>query len=247
MRILLMGVDECEQNDARQRIYANICDKYSPCIITDMCANNDVDMATYCAQVRRYDLVLVQFDSAYWANYLELLKTIKNLYENPIKIHFIVNDYCDDWQFKRIKDECDSRYFGMDVSFDTEIMNLAEVYRSMANTIQYFFENNMRFRNFSIDTAEKTLHIEVNNAVVTFKIERSFDFKVLSFFLRHYGETLSINQIISAVCEEPEQLEGDVVKKSLTYLKKLFKTAIGKSAIYCAKDDSKRYNYQLSL
>ncbi|MFL1706625.1 helix-turn-helix domain-containing protein [Campylobacter sp. MOP7] len=250
MRVLIIGVDENAQKDFKEKTFFNICGKYASCILTDMTSNKDIDGTLTHLELRRYDFVAIQFESKYWKQYLEILKTINSLYENYVKIYFIVNDYCDDWEFRKFKEICDEKYAGLlDVSFNIDIMNESDVCSFLGSKMEFFFNHDLRFHNFSIDVEKHILKIQTSSGMeFTLQIAEDIEFRVLSYCLRHYGETLSLEQILNSITQEPEYFEEALLRKAIAYIKSLFKSVLGKPSLISVKNkDTKRSGYQLQL
>ena len=81
------------------------------------------------------------------------------------------------------------------------------------------------------------------NEVVSLKINKSIDFQVLVYFIRHYGEVININSILSAITEEPEYMNNSPIESSISSIRKIFATYLNLNPIKALK----RIGYQFSI
>lgn len=244
MRVLMIGVSQSDQQAYKEKILSNINPQYAPCIIIDAYEQEQEEFE-YCAECRRYDFVVVHFNSNYWKSYIEVLKIINDNYEIAPKICFIVSDYAEDWQFAGLQKHCE-KFTKLDLTYNTDIMGEIDECKYIGKALEKYFVNHMRFYRFDLDAVNKKVAIKIRDASIELKVENEINFKVLSYFLRHHGETLSLNQIISAISENPEYEEEGAVKNIITNLRSVLRlfTNSNSSPLYFVKE-SAGYKFQL--
>lgn len=224
MRVLYIGLNEQEAQNDLELIKGKIADKYNDCIIIDTFGNteDEFETALYCMEVRRYDLIFVYFDIAMKNKYCSLLGVIDKLYEHKVASYFI-SDEPDDVSFKFFKNFVSETYSGLDVNFIVEGMNDKELASFIAKTCEFFFMHELRFRNITLNALDKSITVHSDSGSLTMYLEKPHNFLVLSYFLRHYGQTVSFSELMSAIAEEPEEASESLVENAIHFIRQMFK------------------------
>ena len=225
MRVLYIGFNEQEARNDLLLIRKNITSKYNDCIIIDTFGNDieQLETALYCMEIRRYDLVFIYFDSAVKNKYYSLLGIINKIYEHKVSTYFICGDAPNDIGLISFKTCVANDYPNLDVHFIEEGMNDNELASFIAQNCEFFFVHELRFRNITLNPLDKTVTVHSDTGTLTMYLERPYNFLVLSYFLRHYGQTISFNDLMSAIYEEPEQSSEGLVENAIFTIRKIFK------------------------
>ena len=225
MRVLYIGLNKQEAKKDIELIRNNITDKYNDCIIFDFFGNtaDEIDEALYCMEIRRYDLIFVYFDLAMKNKYCSLLGIINKLYEHKVTSYFISDEAEDSIGFNFFKNQVSENYKDLDVNFIVEGMNDKELASFIAKTCEFFFMHELRFRNITLNALDKSITVHSDSGSLTMYLEKPHNFLVLSYFLRHYGQTVSFSELMSAIMEEPEEASETLVENAICFIRQMFK------------------------
>jgi transcriptional regulatory C-terminal domain protein len=225
MRVLYIGLNEQEAHKDIELIRASITNKYNDCIIFDSFGNtsDEIDEALYCMEIRRYDLIFVYFDNAMKNKYCSLLGVIDKLYEHKVVSYFISDEAENDISFQFFKNQVSQNYERLDINFINEGMNDKELASFIAKTCEFFFMHELRFRNITLNALDKSITVHSDSGSLTMYLEKPHNFLVLSYFLRHYGQTVSFSELMSAITEEPEEASESLVENAIYFIRQMFK------------------------
>jgi len=199
----------------------------------------DLEEAEYCIEIRQYDLIIIDFKKENFKRYYNILGLLSKQYKLDYNLVLFVKDK-NQSQYKSFIDRKNEIYKNVNLEIKEEIPTL----NSIISYIESYFETIPKIIDIKIDYDNKILNLKTNtNEVVSLKINKSIDFQVLVYFIRHYGEVININSILSAITEEPEYMNNSPIESSISSIRKIFATYLNLNPIKALK----RIGYQFSI
>jgi DNA-binding winged helix-turn-helix (wHTH) protein len=211
---------------------------FKECVFIDN-FNNNFEEAEYCVDIRFYDVICIQFKPNLLKSYLNIIGTLNRDYElhYQINMYFAKDDYKSIIEFKGIM----SCYKNVEVMFiESDTLNLESEIKELINTT---FMSIPVIKDLSISDDKSILTVITNDGNIELPVSRMIDIQVLLYFLRHYGEVININTIISSVSLEPELTSNSPIETAISSIRKNFKTVIGCNPIKAFK----RVGYQFKI
>jgi hypothetical protein len=234
MRVALLDCFNEEQDVNLLKINKSFKD----CIFFDT-FDNEIDEAIYCVDIRVYDMIFINFKESFYKKYLNIIGTLNRDYDLKYKLYIFIEDLKDS-SFITFKDLIKS-YKNLEVEFISfPKKNLINYISSKTEEI---FKEIPNIKTISVNHELKVLVIQTNDGIVELPILKMIDLQVILYFLRHYGEVININSIVSSISNEPEFMSNSPIESSISSIRKLFQSSIGLNPIKAFK----RVGYQFKL
>lgn len=183
-------------------------------------ALKDLDDTEYHLMIRSYDLILVFVDSDKdMKKYLNILKKINSIEQSyKFKIFFTKSGNS---TARFIKDNL-KNYKNIEAEF-TECFSQQESNELLSITIKkFFYETPELISHIKYDLKKQILNLTLSTGNFEIKIESKRHMYILIYMLRHYGETLSIDTILSGTTKEPELTSKSPIEAAISSLRDLF-------------------------
>ncbi len=195
----------------------------------------DLEEASYCMDIRSYDLAIIEYKESFYKKYYNLLGASRKKEENVIipKIIFFGEE---------MSKEIQENFSKYDVNlFKSGFENLLE------ESLEVLLENDdisiIERENLIVNVKTKEIFFVDNNKKTKLIFKKKIDFFVLLYFIRHYQEIINISCLLDATCEEPELTKDSIIEASISSIRKTFQSVIGKNPIKAFK----KIGYQFSL
>jgi DNA-binding winged helix-turn-helix (wHTH) protein len=235
MRIALIDFDKNIFN--KKNISKEINKNYEKSLFFDF-FSEDIEEAEYCIEIRNYDLILINFNKKHYCKYYNILSILKKYYKLDYNL-IVFNKDKNLSQFKSFLEKKSEIYKNVNLTTENNID-----FKYIVNIIEDYFETIPKIVDLSVNHKDKTVKIITNNnEEVILKIEKNIDFQILTYFVRHYGEVININSILSAIINEPEYMNNSPIESSISSIRKLFKQSLSINPIKAFK----RIGYQFKL
>jgi len=220
MRIMIVGYNDIEVEDIKK----NIDKKFRDFIYFDL--YTDIGEAEYMSCIRSYDLVFMKNNPSKYLEYLNLFKEFKH--QEFLKVIF--------FEKKEGKDNIKLSYnnFLASVSKIFSYINIEYVNDNLENfdyikfiseyTLNFFTKSPETIQHISINYERQSITINLKEGdSFSVEIPKQKDFKILIYFIRHYGEVISVNSILSGISSEPENILTSPIETGISTIRKLFK------------------------
>lgn len=216
----------------------NINKYFKDCIFFDY-FQDDIDEAIYCVDIRVYDIIYIKFNPLFYKKYLNIIGTLNRDYDLKYKLFMFVENNIDN-SFISFKEAIHS-YKKVEINYiDSTVINKPEF---IIENTEFIFKEIPHIKTISVNHEEKTLTIKTKDGDVIFPMYKMIDMQVILYFLRHYGEVININSIVSSISSEPEFMSNSPIESSISSIRKLFKTNAGLNPIKAFK----RVGYQFKI
>ena len=172
--------------------------------------------------IRRYDMIVLNLDNKNYKRYLNLLKIINREYklsefryeliishEESIDITYLQNDI--NQNYKNIKPKYIK--YNKNNPISPIIQN---------NIFNYFYKTPDIIQSISMDVSKQLITLEVNDNTYDIFVKSKKDIQVLLHFIRHYGEVINMEMILSGISKEPELSNSSPVESAISSLRKVF-------------------------
>lgn len=240
MRIQMIGL-----NEDKDGIISNIKDEYKNCVVVDS-FNNDrdgIDTGEFCALQRFYDLFFFYFEPDFYNKYLKILKILSDNYEHTYRV-YVICDVPDDFYYKRFEEECSIRFSNVNLELITYGMNDKQLQEFAAKKINSFFLYDLKFRGVQINSVTNEVILETDFGEMKIQFKKDVDMRLLTYFIRHYGKTLSLDNLLSILSEDPEYESKTIVESSINTIRRAFRQLLGINPIISKKKIG--YAFQLT-
>lgn len=199
MRILLF-TENREKKDAKEIAFLE--DNLQ--IKIDFFTN--LEEAEYCAEIRHYDIVYIEYMKKYHNKYHNILSTLSKK-NNNCKVFMLNNG-------ESLKDF--EKYSPKEESLDLNIRK---------HLILILPENEteiIKRENLIINVKKKTIFYEKEGEMIEIVFKKEFDFSVFLYFIRNYESIINISNLLDATCSEPEYTKDSLVEASISSIRKTF-------------------------
>lgn len=211
---------------------------FKDCIFFDS-FKDDIDEAIYCVDIRVYDIIYINFNPSFYKKYLNIIGTLNRDYDLKYKLFMFVENEKDN-SFIDFKSAIKS-YKKVEINYiDSNMVNKSDF---IIENTEFIFKEIPNIKTISVNHADKTLTIKTKDGDVVFPMYKMIDMQVILYFLRHYGEVININSIVSSISKEPEFMSNSPIESSISSIRKLFKTNAGLNPIKAFK----RVGYQFKI
>jgi len=185
---------------------------------------NDIEEAAYLLDIRKYNEVFIDFEEKKYKKYFNLLKVL-----NTSNLEF----FCKLTIF--VENE-NSNVLNIFKKHEQSVYkNINPIYSPKNNYINFiskeiqetFYKIPEIIEKYEIDLKTQTVNLFINNNKFSITIDSKRDFKVLLFFIQHYGEILNVETIVSATFKDPEYRSTSTIESAISSIRKLFENLIG--------------------
>jgi DNA-binding winged helix-turn-helix (wHTH) protein len=179
----------------------------------------------YYSLIRKYDLVIINVfnedESNAHKKYLEAMKYLNDskskVDKNSTKVFFLFQN-----ENKYFESFIQQHYKNVSTTFLCNATK--DLIPQMIN--KYFNETPEIIKNIEIVNNQTDRFIEVtfrDNKKYKFEVTSRKSLFILLYFIRHYGETINIETILSGISEEPELNNTSPIETAISTLRKMFK------------------------
>lgn len=223
MRVALIDFKDMLSENDQKKIQSVMNPKLKEIIYFDIFSDS-VDDAEYCLDIRMYDLIIINFRSENYNKYYNLFTILNKRYELKHKV-FMFNNPSEERNLKSCLDRVKEVYKSVDINLLGSFFSKEELTKKIVDLTENYFLNIPIANNIKIDYDKQELSIITSNGDFKISVEKTTDFQVLNYFIRHYGEIININLILSAISNEPELMNNSPIESSISSIRKLFAAA----------------------
>jgi len=234
MRILFLT----DKTDIESKINSKL-EKISKFLNIDI-VHGDIGEAEYLLDIRRYNLIFLDFQEKHYKEFYNLFKVLKSYNEDfsyTLYINFPENVN------KNIKEtfitHTQKIYKNPNIKF-LENQNEEFFFQKIEDS---FYKKPDIIERYEIDIDQRIVTLIINNQEFEIKLKSKKDFKVLLFFIQHYGEILNIDTIISATFKDPEIASSSPIETAISSVREVFKKITENNPIV----SHKRKGYRFAL
>ena len=207
---------------------SNLNKSVSQLIFTDEA--NDIEEFEYMLSIRFYDLIIL--DAKIIKSYkkiLQSLKIINQKYSDKIKYNLLIINAEEPFK-KEITNKINTIYKNIlnYYSFEEE----SEIENKI---IKIFYAPSKNIELIETELKSKMVKIRINGKVSAFSLKIKKDVLLLTYFLRHYNEVISMENILSGITKEPELTNVAIIESSISSLRKIMINTFGEKRIYVNK------------
>lgn len=235
MRVAVINFKNIDKNE----IFNNIDTNVGELIYLDF-FEEDIKEAEYCIEIRNYDLILINYLSEHKKSYVNIFGSINRKYKQNNQIVFIEQSM--KTNLNEFLSEYTKIYKNINVKTVPVFYERSDLIQYLSKIIYETFVLSPNIQNISIDYENKIINVIVNNKIIQIKAKRAIDYQVLNYFIRHYGNIINLDCILSAISEEPEYFEPSI-ESSITNIRKIFFTYLNKNPIKSFKKIG--YSFQI--
>lgn len=192
---------------------------------------NDIEEAEYCADIRTYDYIFVEYIESLRKTYMGFLKIAQNKVIRP-NITVFGNEIS----------EAGKDIFNL-YNVERFLENEKDVIKDLETLLKSEISHEIEGNNIRIDLKEKKAWLKKRDEEIEIVFKKKIDFYVFVYFVRHYKETININAILDATCTEPELTKDSIIEASISSIRKTFKSLIDKNPIKAFK----KVGYEFSV
>ena len=233
MRIALINFKNIERNE----IFDNIDINISELIYLDN-FEEDMKEAEYCIDIRSYDLILINYLTEHKKFYVNMFGSINRKYKLSNKVVFVEQSTRSN--LNEFLAEYTKIYKNVNTKTTPVFYERSNLLQFLSKIIYDTFILSPNIQNVSIDYENKIINVVINDINIPIKAKRVIDYKILTYFIRHYGDIINLDCILSAIAEEPEYYEPSI-ESSITNIRKTFKSYLNKNPIKSFKKIGYRF------
>lgn len=223
MRVALIDFKDMFSENDQKKIQSIMNPKLKDIIFYDIFSDS-VDDAEYCLDIRMYDLIIINFRSVNANKYYNLFTILHKRYELQHKV-YMFNNPSEDRNLQICLDRVQEVYSNVQLNLLGAFYSKDELTSKIVDLTEEYFLNIPISNNIQIDYEKQELNILTTNGTFKIAVEKTTDFQVLNYFIRHYGEVININLILSAISIEPELMNNSPIESSISSIRKLFASA----------------------
>jgi len=227
MRVMLIGFsEESEVAEIKKKINSS----YRNYIYIDF--YTDVGEAEYMACIRSYDLVFIKNKPSLYLEYLNFFKELKN--QPFVKVLFFnkqIGELSKKMTNESFREVLDKIFSYLDIEYIDDEAEDFDYVSYMSEKISKIFTGSPEtISHLKIDYEKKSIEVFLNEKdSFSINIPKEKDFKILLYFIRHYGEVISVDSILSGINSEPETVLTSPIETGISTIRKLFKTKAPKN------------------
>lgn len=191
---------------------------------------SNLDDTEYYLMIRRYDLIIINFSKE---NYKKMFNIFKVVSDN-----YLLSEYRYKFVFLIDTEQLSNSEFANNLK--TIKTSLKEIYKKISPTFinykndssaiqselikEYFYETPEIIKSIDIRLKSQEIFLEFNdNSKFHIEVKSKKDMHVLLYFIRHYGEVINIEMILSGITSDPEFSNSSPVESAISSLRKSFK------------------------
>lgn len=247
MRVALIDFKDILSDSENEEIKSSIKKEYQDCIFIDV-FSEDIELAEYCLDIRMYDLIFINFRNENKTKYFNLVSILAKYYELDYQLQVYCNPN-EERSFHIFEDRMKEVYSSVKVNYLGSFFSKEQVLKDIIQRTEEYFLTIPIVEDISINYEDQTVNLKTEHGRVTIAIKKNIDFQILIYFMRHYGEVININSILSAITDEPELMNNSPIESSISSIRKIFKNTVE------TKDESifnpikafKRVGYRFSI
>jgi DNA-binding winged helix-turn-helix (wHTH) protein len=204
---------------------------------------NDIEEFKYLAFIRRYDKIYIDINNHSIKDFDSFFKSVNDIEDFKVNIVFISNDEIKLTEansfiknkFKHIKSE----YIFIEQKWINKYIS--------ENIEHSFFETPETIKDLKIDIKNQVIHINLGEEVMSIDMAEKMNkkaFQLFLFFVRHYGEVLTISTILSATSKEPELASYSPIEGAISNIRTIFEDMVNLNNVV---KSVKKVGYVLNL
>jgi len=181
----------------------------------------------YFLMIRTYDLIIINLDSSNYKNYLNIFKEMNSVYSSKeFTYKFIITidkNLLSQNSFKSslesMKDSINKIYKQISpefIIFEAQSSPFTNLIKS------YFYKTPSIIKSIDINISKQLVSLSFNEDSFDIFVKSKKDMHVLLHFIRHYGEVINIEMILSGISKEPELSNASPVESAISSLRKVF-------------------------
>jgi hypothetical protein len=233
MRIAIVDFKNLITEKEKQSLLDKISPEYRDCIFFDI-FEEDIEEAEYCLDIRMYDAIFVNYRSEHSRKYYNLLGILSRYYELDYKFYMFQNN-SEDKNFDTFQARAKEAYKNVEINYLGSFYEKEALTNQIINLTENLFITIPIVKNVEINHEEKIVNVTTEDGIVSLEIKKEIDFQILLYFMRHYGEVININSILSAITDEPEFMNNSPIESSISSIRKIFKLSLGTNPIKAFK------------
>jgi len=239
MRILTFNVN-LNQNELVDNITKNLQN------VVNIDIAEDLEEFEYLSLIRKYDLFILNLDNSNYKNYLNIFKVLNNRYSKheDYRYKLFISYTKENPNLNYLQDSIKRIYKNLQPQYkEITLENKENIFKNLI--ANYFYETPSLIKSIDIKISQKIIIIKFENDSIEVKVKSKKDLYVLLYFIRHYGEIVNVETILSGISKEPELSKGSPVEAAISSLRKVFRT------LKLKKDDPivalKRIGYKFEI
>jgi len=215
MRVLILSSIDIDENILRKN---NDIEKFVHIDIT-----KDIEEAEYLAYIRRYNQIYLEFNESNYKLYYNLFKVL-NQYEKDFsyQLKILITEKTSKNILDIFKTHTKKIYKNISPEFiSVEPNELKSFFKE--SILEGFYRTPEVIEKYEIDIKNQKITLIIDSKEFNVHIKSKKDFKVLVFFIQHYGEVLNIDTIVSATSSKPELSSISPIESAISSIRNIFK------------------------
>ena len=184
--------------------------------------SNDIEEAEYLLDIRKYNLMILEYDSSKYKQFYNLFKIINSLDSDfSYKLIIVYNE--DVSNLETLKEHTKRIYKNLKIEY-IQITSEEKKKDFINKEIkENFYHLPKIIEKYEIDLNKREIDLIIEGKEFNLKIKSKREFRILLFFIQHYGEVLNIDTIMSGTFEEPEYNSNSIIEGAISSIRKTFK------------------------
>jgi len=212
LRILVYTENkDLTESDFRKKANVDL-DKY---IFIDIV--RDLEEAEYLLDIRGYNQIFLDFNENKYKKYYNLFKVINKLSIDFSYDLFLLYDK-ESNKLNSLKEQVKSIYKNMNITYiqDKTANFISEkIYHG-------FYQTPSIIDSYEIDMKNQKIVLTIENERFEIPVKYNREFKVIIFFIQHYGEVVNIDTILSGIVSEPEEFTNSRIETTISSIRNSF-------------------------
>jgi len=168
---------------------------------------NDIEETEAYILTRKYKLLFIDLQEKDKLSVLNILKVAE---KKKIKV-FIYKEHLTETEKKS--------YQSYKNIFFLKSFDEAELKKVIKENASY----NIKREDINVNLKRKSVTVKFKGKTHSFNFKRILDFYVFLYFIRNYGENLTIEELLNATVLEPEEVKNSMVTISINNIRKKFR------------------------
>lgn len=209
------------------KVHKFVDEKFNKSIFTDYFIN-DFEEFDYCLDTRIYDIVCINYEDYIYKKFFSIFKYIMN--NNPsTKILIYINIDDSNMNLSSFVDNIETSYSSLSIELirysKKHIENDFILNHVVEKINEYFFDFlNIKFIDdiyINEKNGDRILKIIISENIIELKVEKEIDFNILLFFIKNYGNIVSLRYIASSITKVPENTSDSKIERSISKVRNL--------------------------
>lgn len=219
MRIASLNIMDIK--DINSRININ----FNKSVFTDL-FKGDFEEFSYCMDTRIYDIVFITYEDFLSKKYFNVFKYfLKN--NKDTKVYLFLNNQKSYPNYNYFIDTIKTCY--ADLQIEMVFLDNINIEVKLLNFIvekvdSYFldFLNISFVENFYVNNVDnnRILQMVISGNIIEIKLDNDIDFNMLIFFIKNYGNIVTLRSITSAITKVPENTSDSKIENSISKIRK---------------------------